>query len=61
MNKSEARERIEKLKLLIDHHRYAYHVLNRLEISEEALDALKHELKKLEDQFPDLITSDSPT
>src|SRR3989344_4474270 len=61
MNKSEARERIEKLKLLIDRHRYAYHVLNRLEISEEALDALKHELKKLEDQFPDLVTSDSPT
>ena len=61
MTKSEARERIEKLKKLIDKYRYQYHVLNKLEISEEALDSLKHELKKLEDEFPDLITPDSPT
>ncbi len=61
MKKEEARERIEKLKKLIDKYRYAYHVLNRSEISDEALDSLKHELKKLEDQFPDLITPDSPT
>ena len=61
MDKSEARERIEKLKKLIDRYRYEYHVENRLEISEEALDSLKHELKKLEDQFPELITPDSPT
>ena len=61
MTKSEAKERIEKLKKLIDKYRYQYHVLNRLEISEEALDSLKHELKKLEDEFPELITPDSPT
>ena len=61
MTKSEAKERIEKLKKLIDKYRYQYHVLNKLEISEEALDSLKHELKKLEDEFPDLMTADSPT
>ncbi|KKT62386.1 MAG: ligase protein [Candidatus Giovannonibacteria bacterium GW2011_GWC2_44_9] len=61
MTKSEAKERIEKLKKLIDKYRYQYHVLNKLEISEEALDSLKHELKKLEDEFPELITPDSPT
>ena len=61
MTKSEAKERIEKLKKLIDKYRYQYHILNKLEISEEALDSLKHELKKLEDEFPDLITADSPT
>ena len=61
MTKSEAKERIEKLKKLIDKYRYQYHVLNKLEISEEALDSLKHELKKLEDEFPDLVTPDSPT
>ena len=61
MTKSEAKERIGKLKKLIDKYRYQYHVLNKLEISEEALDSLKHELKKLEDKFPGLITSDSPT
>src|SRR3990167_8717425 len=61
MTKQEAKVRIEKLKKLIDKYRYQYHVLNKLEISEEALESLKHELKKLEDEFPDLITADSPT
>ena len=61
MIKAEAKERIQKLKKLIDKYRHDYHVLNKLEISEGALDSLKHELKKLEDEFPDLITADSPT
>ena len=45
----------------IDHHRYLYHVLDRIEISDSALDSLKHELATLEQQFPDLITASSPT
>jgi len=61
MKKEGARERIDKLKKLINHHRYLYHVLNKQEISDEALDSLKHELYKLEQQFPDLISADSPT
>ncbi|KKW29301.1 MAG: ligase protein [Candidatus Uhrbacteria bacterium GW2011_GWD2_52_7] len=61
MTKNEAKERIEKLRQLIEHHRYLYHVLDKQEISDAALDALKHELKQLEDQYPDLITADSPT
>ncbi len=60
-SKSEARERVEKLKKAINHHRYLYHVLDRQEISDAALDSLKHELFELEKKFPDLITSDSPT
>lgn len=61
MNKQEAKARIEKLKAEIDHHRYLYHVLDKPEISGSALDSLKHELFKLEQQFPELITPDSPT
>src|SRR3989338_9256261 len=61
MIKDEARKRIAKLREVISHHRYLYHVLDKPEISDAALDSLKHELKLLEDQFPDLITSDSPT
>lgn len=61
MNKQEAKSRIEKLREEINHHRYMYHVMDRLEISETVLDSLKHELFKLEQQFPDLITPDSPT
>lgn len=59
--RQEARKRIEKLKKEINHHRYLYHVLDTQEISDEALDSLKHELKKWEDEFPQLITPDSPT
>lgn len=61
MIKSEAKQRISKLRDLIDYHRYLYHVLDRQEISESALDALKKELFDLEQEYPDLITADSPT
>ncbi|MBD3282122.1 MAG: NAD-dependent DNA ligase LigA [Candidatus Portnoybacteria bacterium] len=61
MNKKEAKKRIEKLKEEIRHHRYLYHVLDKQEISDAAFDSLKHELFKLEQKYPDLITSDSPT
>ncbi len=61
MNKHQAEERISKLKDLINDYRYHYHVLNESIMSEAAADSLKHELSRLEEQFPDLITSDSPT
>ena len=61
MKREEAKKRIEKLKKVINYHRYLYHVLNRQEISDAALDSLKHELYKLEQRFPNLITPDSPT
>lgn len=61
MNRQEAKERIAKLRKEVNHHRYLYHVLDRQEISDGALDSLKNELEKLERQFPDLITPDSPT
>lgn len=55
------RERVEKLRREIEHHRFLYHVENRQEISEAALDSLKHELFELEQQYPALVTPDSPT
>ncbi len=61
MNKEDAKKRIEKLKETINHHRYLYHVLDKQEISDSALDSLKKELFDLEQQFPDLTTPDSPT
>lgn len=61
MNKEEAKKRIEKLKAEVEHHRYLYHVLDREEISDAALDSLKHELYKLEQEYPEFITPDSPT
>ncbi|MFC1788167.1 NAD-dependent DNA ligase LigA [Patescibacteria group bacterium] len=61
MIKSEAEKRIEKLRKAIAHHRYDYHVLDKQSISDAALDSLKHELYQLEQEYPDLITPDSPT
>ncbi len=61
MNKLQATKRIAKLKDLINDYRYHYHVLNESIMSEAAADSLKHELSQLEEQFPDLITPDSPT
>jgi len=61
MKREEAKNRIEKLKALINHHRYLYHVKDRQKISEFALDSLKHELFQLEQQFPEFISADSPT
>ena len=61
MNKSEAAQRINKLKEAINKHRYLYHVLDKQEISEDALDTLKKELADLEQEYSDLVTPDSPT
>jgi DNA ligase (NAD+) len=61
MDKKDAKERIEKLRTVIDRARYAYHVLDKAEMSDDALDSLKKELFDLEQQYPELVTPDSPT
>lgn len=61
MTKQEAKIRIEKLKKSIENYRYEYHVHDKSLISDAALDSLKKELFDLEMQFPEFITSDSPT
>lgn len=55
------RDRVAKLRREIERHRYLYHVLDRQEISDAALDSLKHELQRLEQNYPSLVTADSPT
>ena len=61
MNKRAAKNRIEKLKKVINYHRYLYHVLDKQKISDAVFDSLKHELKSLEDCYPEFVTIDSPT
>lgn len=61
MLKEAAKKRIEALKKAIKKHRYDYHVLNKQEISDAALDTLKKELFDLENEHPGLVTKDSPT
>jgi DNA ligase (NAD+) len=61
MNKKEIKNRIDKLRKVINYHRFLYHVKDIQEISDEALDSLKYELYTLEIKNPEFITQDSPT
>ncbi len=54
-------ERIFQLRAEIRRHEERYYVLNQPEISDAEFDALMRELDRLEQENPDLITSDSPT
>lgn len=58
---SDIKKRIDWLRREIERHNYLYYVLNAPVISDEAYDALMHELVDLETRFPQYITSDSPT
>ena len=56
-----AKKRIEQLREEINRHNYRYYVLDSPEISDAAYDELMRELKQLEEQYPQLLTPDSPT
>lgn len=61
MDKKEAEKRIDELRKLIEYHRWRYYVLDQPEISDREYDKLVLELQKLEQEYPDLITPNSPT
>jgi DNA ligase (NAD+) len=58
---TELKERVEKLRKAIEKHRYNYHVLDKEDISQEALDSLKRELSEIEKEYPELVSHDSPS
>ncbi|HKH46586.1 MAG TPA: NAD-dependent DNA ligase LigA [Thermoanaerobaculia bacterium] len=61
MDRDKAGERIAKLRTEIRHHDYLYYVKDNPKISDEAYDKLYRELVRLEEQYPDLVSEDSPT
>ena len=54
-------EKIAQLRDLIHYHDYRYYVLDDPEISDTEYDRLFRELEQLEEQYPELVTVDSPT
>ena len=54
-------KKIEQLRREINGHDHAYYVLAQPEISDEKYDALLSDLQKLESEYPEYITPDSPT
>ena len=58
---NKVKQRAEKLREIINHHNYRYYVLDSPEISDAEYDELMKELRQLEAEHPELVTSDSPT
>jgi len=58
---NKAKQRIEELREIINHHNYRYYVLDSPEISDAEYDELMKELRQLEAEHPELVTPDSPT
>lgn len=61
MTRDQAKRRIEELAEEIREHDHRYYALDKPSISDAAYDKLFRELKDLEEQFPDLRPTDSPT
>ncbi len=58
---AEVKQKINKLRELLNYHNHRYYVLDSPEISDAEYDKLMRELKQLEDENPELVTPDSPT
>ena len=54
-------ERLLKLREELEKHRYAYHVLDRPTISDEAYDTMMTELISLEAKYPSMYDKNSPS
>ena len=54
-------KRIDALREEINSHNYSYYVLDNPEVPDSEYDRLLNELGDIEQQYPELITSDSPT
>lgn len=61
MTPKSVRERYEKLRALVEHHRHLYYVLDAPEIGDSAYDELEDELRRMEEAHPELATTNSPT
>lgn len=55
------RKHAESLREQIRHHNYRYHVLDDPEVPDAEYDRLMRELQALEEEYPDLVSADSPT
>lgn len=56
-----AEQRIQELQKQLKYHNNLYHTLDNPKISDETYDALYRELVHIEEEYPDLITKNSPT
>ncbi|MBT9316939.1 NAD-dependent DNA ligase LigA [Leptothoe spongobia] len=58
---ADRRQRTQELRSQLQKASYAYYVLDAPDLPDEVYDRLYRELQKLEEQYPTLVTPDSPT
>ncbi|MRG87407.1 NAD-dependent DNA ligase LigA [Salinibacillus xinjiangensis] len=61
MDKQEAIAKLETLREQLNQFNYEYHVLDKPSVSDQEYDMKMRELKDIEEQYPELITPDSPS
>ena len=61
MTFEEAKELAASLREKLEKYSYQYYVLNQSEVSDFEFDQMMHQLMKLEEQYPELLTADSIT
>ena len=61
MNKPDAINRLSKLISQLSQYAYEYYVLDETTVSDAVYDGLIQEVKKIEEEYPDLISPESPT
>ncbi len=61
MDLEEARAAAENLREELNYHAYCYYVLDDPVVSDEEYDTMMRELMRIEEDFPGLVTADSPT
>ena len=54
------KKKVEKLREEIEYHNYRYYILDQPEISDAQYDRLMRELEKLEEEYPELRSPNSP-
>ena len=61
MKRNQLKKRAQELRDLLNRYSYEYHVLDNPSVEDAIYDGLFSELKGIEAQYPEFITSDSPT
>lgn len=61
MDKNQAKKDIDKLREILNKYGYEYYVLDKPSVPDSEYDEKLQELLTLEEEFPELVTADSPT
>lgn len=61
MERTQAETKVQELRKCLEYHSNRYYNMDSPEITDQEYDSMMRELRGLEQEFPDLVTKDSPT